>query len=349
MAEWATLRGLNNFGNWLVKTRHNAALWPPELTQWFEFYHNFQGKLTQVQLCEWLARQTGDETLETYDYRIKTYEKWATIKDIKETRVRNIKELNFHAALGMTGFLSLRTRDGGRRPVFSDDSWIFRDVIKGDLDPFNDYYPEHPVGRSAGKTLAAVLDMMCIQNRGTSIHDFLVRADFAQGNPHWRQKDVESGGFLANLVEGKIYNLSLIQLEQIAGCMEAYLQKYNSKAISFEVTDLIKLLNRDKVENEMLQQPDYLPVSTIGQIVCWYCLDIGISTKKGYDQFVVKNLKIRPDRWTEIENGGEPSRHEMSAIAEVLGIGLDELEAARDLDARTKANQPSSDRTSNRP
>lgn len=322
-SDWATLKGLNYFGSWFRRTRHDSSLWPPELRSWFEFNHAFENKLTQEQFCQWIADTADDDTLENYMYRVKTFEKWADINELSETRVRNIKEMNFHVGLGMTGFLSLKTKDGGYRPVNNDDAWIFREVLKGKINPLHDYYPDYPIGRGVGKKLAAALDMMCIALRGTSIHDVMIRLDFAQGNPKWREKDIMAGGWLANLIEGKIYNVDLIMLEQVANCMDAYLQRYSREDITFGITDLVCLLSRDKVGNDMLNV-NREPFSEVAELVYLYCT----GKKIDYEKFIEKDLGINQDRWKKIEQGERPSSSEYDILSYVLQRPRGMVEAA---------------------
>ena len=323
-SDWATLKGLNYFGQWFRRTRYDSQLWPPELRSWFDWHHGFGTKLTQEQFCVWLAEVADDDTLENYTYRVKTYEKWADIETISDTRVRNIKEMNFHTALGMTGFLSLKTRDGSYRPVFLDDCWIFREVLKGRINPIVDLYPDHPVGRGSGKKLAAAIDMLCYACRGDSVHDVLIRMDFAQGNPNWREKDIMAGGWFANLIEGKIYNVDITQLEAIADCIEIFLRKYNQPTIKFGVSELLAMINRDKTPNDALEKPSRIPESEIGQLVAWYCLGKSPDPKY-YEEFVVNILDIKWDRWLEIEKGAKPKATELDAISYELRKSVDSL------------------------
>jgi hypothetical protein len=322
-SDWATLKGLNYFGQWFRRTRHDSSLWPPDLRNWFEWTHGFESKLTQEQFCQWIAQGADDDTLENYMYRVKTYEKWADIDNFSETRVKNIKEMNFHTALGMTGFLSLKTKGGGHRPVFTDDAWIFREVLKGRINPATDYYPDYPVGRGVGKKLASALDMMCISLRGTSIHDVMVRIDFAQGNPKWREKDIMQGGWLANLIEGKIYNVDLINLEQIADCVESYLRRYQKSSITFGVTDLVALLSRDKVGTIMISQ-EREDLAEVANLVYLYCTGKNMD----YDNFTNKELGINKSRWKLIEKGERPSSSEYDILSYVLQRPRGMIEAA---------------------
>ena len=322
-SDWATLKGLNYFGTWFRRTRHDSSLWPPGLRSWFEWTHGFESKLTQEQFCQWIAEGADDDTLENYMYRVKTFEKWADINELSETRVRNIKEMNFHTALGMTGFLSLKTKDGGYRPVFTDDAWIFREVLKGRINPANDYYPDYPVGRGVGKKLACAIDMLCIALRGESIHDVMIRIDFAQGNPKWREKDIMQGGWLANVIEEKIYNVDLIDLEQVADCIETYLQRYQKASITFGVTDLVALLSRDRIGNAMLSQ-DREPFSEVAELVYLFCIGKNLD----YESFVEKDLGIIRDRWKKIEQGERPSSGEYDILSYVLQRPRGLIEAA---------------------
>jgi hypothetical protein len=322
-SDWATLKGLNYFGQWFRRTRYDSSLWPPDLRTWFEWHHGFETKLTQEQFCVWLAAVADDNTLENYMYRVKTYEKWADIEKLTETRVRNIKEMNFHTALGMSGFLSLKTRDGGYRPVFTDDTWIFREVLKGRINPITDIYPDYPIGRGIGKKLAVAIDTLCLALRGDSIHDIMIRLDFAKGNPQWRENDIMQGGWFANLIEGKIYNVDLINLEQIADCIEIYLKRYRKTDVVFGVRELIMLLSRDKTGSDMFDETRE-PLANVAELVYLYCVGKNID----YDAFVKKDLGINITRWKKIELGEQPSASEYEILEYTLGRPKDVIKAA---------------------
>lgn len=235
----------------------------------------------------------------------------------------------------MTGFLSLKTKDGGYRPVFTDDAWIFREVLKGRINPVSDFYPDYPIGRGVGKKLAAALDMMCIAIRGASIHDVMIRIDFAKRNPRWREKDIMAGGWLANLIEGKIYNVSLINLEQIADCVELYLQRYRKDDITFGVTDLIALLSRDKVCNVMSSRQGNEPTAEVAKQVYLYCVGKNID----YESFVKNELGIHADRWKKIEAGDRPSSDDYEKLSYAIQIPQGIIAAA------WESTQTSSDRS----
>ena len=315
MAEWSTLEGLQNFGNWFRRTRHDSALWSPNLRAWFEWNHGFGSKLTQDKLCVWLAEFADDPDLENYTYRVKSIEKWADIESVSETRVKNIKEMNFFVALAQSGFLSLKTGEGYYRPVFSDNIWIFTDVLKGRLNPQIDTFPVHPIGRSAGPKIAAFLDGLTFSNRGKSIHDLNTRLEFVSSSPTLIEKDGLPGSWFHNLILGKIFDLDMVDLEKMARSIHAYLIVHQDKNIEFGVPELVSVISRDDAEHsEMLSEPPYLPPSLIARIVAFHCLGID----SGYENFVKTKLGIDLDRWKKIENGERPTEIELDVLSQQL-------------------------------
>ncbi len=311
MREWTTAEGLKNFGVWFKRTRHDSSLWPPALKIWFGETSDYGRKLTQQELCDWLAIASGDPEIEDYLARIKSIEAWTKIKTIADAKVKNIKESNLLIALAQSGFLSIRTTSGDIRPVFSNDIWIFREVLKGNINPITGRYPLYPVGRGAGPSVRAFLDGLTLATRGESIQDLLVRMDFALGNERWTEKDIVPGSWFGDLLAGKIYDLELYDLTTLAKTVESYFRRHNKSTINFGVDDLLTIIHRDKGGAKVFSEPSNLPPSFIGRVVKQYCEGHNLN----YDAFVTDNLEIKPDRWKKIEQGAKPTEREFETLA----------------------------------
>lgn len=124
-----TLEGLQNFGYWLWIHRTNTNLWTLNLKEWFEQYCIGCKKLSQADLCLYLADGTGYEELAEYYYHYKTIEKWRDSKSLKELRVANIS-LQFALAISKTEFLTI---NGNR--IGTEKIDILKEVLDGRIDP----------------------------------------------------------------------------------------------------------------------------------------------------------------------------------------------------------------------
>jgi hypothetical protein len=310
MREWSTFEGLKNFGTWFKRTRYDSSVWPPGLKIWFEGTTGFEGKLTQQDLCDWLAIASEDDLISDYLYRIKIIESWAEIETIADARVKNIKESNLLIALAQSGFLSMRTTSGDMRPIWPNDIWIFREVLKGNINPITDRYPFKPIGRGAGPAVRSFLDGITYAARGASIQDLVVRMDFALGNPQWTESDITPGSWFDDLLTGKVNDIELYDLDRLSHTVEAYLRRYHKSTISFDVGDLLDVINRDKGAAKMFSEPSRLPPSFIGRVIAQYCHGRNID----YESFVRENLEIKLDRWAEIERGAKPTVGEFDAL-----------------------------------
>jgi hypothetical protein len=311
MREWTTFEGLKNFGTWFKRTRYDSSVWPSSLKIWFETTTAFETKLTQQELCEWLSVASDDETISDYLYRIKIIESWAEIDSIEDARVKNIKESNLLIAIAQSGFLSMRTVSGDMRPIYPADIWIFREVLKGTINPITDRYPFKPIGKGAGPSVRAFLDGLTYACRGASIQDLVVRMDFATGNDRWTEKDITPGSWFDDLLTGKINDIELYDLDKLAQTVQAYMRRYNKSTATFEVGDLLSVISRDKGVAQMLSEPKDLPPAFIGRVVCQYCFGHNLD----YKAFVEENLRINLDRWKEIENGAKPNESEYESLA----------------------------------
>jgi hypothetical protein len=315
MREWSTFEGLKNFGTWFKRTRYDSSVWPPGLKTWFRGTTGFEGKLTQQDVCEWLAIASEDDTIADYLYRIKIIESWAEIESIDDARVKNIKESNLLIAIAQGGFLSMRTASGDMRPIFTNDIWIFREVLKGTINPITDRYPSKPVGRGAGPSVRSFLDGIAYAARGASMQDLVVRMDFALGNSTWTEKDITPGSWFDDLLSGYLNDLELYDLSQLAHTVEAYLRRYNKSSISFNVDDLIAIISRDKVV-KMFSEPPMPPnISHIGKAVRLHCHGEDLD----YEEFIKETLRITLSRWKQIEAGEKPTRPEFQTLDYVLG------------------------------
>jgi hypothetical protein len=310
-ADEVTLAGLQNFGAWFRRSRKDSRYWPPELRRWFERKYSFEEKhtLTQTILCEWLAEVANDESLAGYTYRIKTIEKWADIKDLSETRAKNIKEMNLTIALGLSGFLSL---DG--RPVFLDSIWLFREVLFGRINPLKDKWPLDAEGEGIGKRVAAFLEGVVFSTSQSTLLDLVTRAEFVAGQ--WKEKDITQGGWFFDLIKGNIFNVKQPDLEKIAKCTEAYLRRHRDKNIVFTVDDLLSILAHRKLEQEPFPVEEDIrkAASELANVVIEYCYDLNIDLKT----FVTEELGILWERWLELEDGAKPTPLEANSLSFLL-------------------------------
>lgn len=130
-SESCTLEGLQNFGQWLWLHRVNKDIWSCHLKEWFKENCPNSSKLTQLDLCIYLADVTGYEEMGGYLYRYKMIERMRNIRSLNETRVLDIN-FSFSVALAKAEFLSLKEH---RIDLSKID--IFKDVLDGRLNPLS--------------------------------------------------------------------------------------------------------------------------------------------------------------------------------------------------------------------
>jgi hypothetical protein len=307
----ASLKGLQNFGSWMRRTRKDSSYWPFELRKWFReqgFSFEAGDIMTQQRLATWLAEVSGNEEKDLA-YRVKTMELWADIDSLKKTRVKGMK-LDLGIALGLSGFLSLDDQ-----PVFLDSIWIFDEVLNGKINPLTDKWPTKPIGRGMGKPLGAFLEGVVFSvNKGT-LFDLTTRMGFVAG--HWSEQDIVQGGWFYDLVHGKIFDLSLADLTRTAKCIQDYLRKYQDKEALVTVDDLIAILSHQRPEQatdtliEKVRKAD----SAVATHVIYFCRD----HEKDLESFVTEELGIPWERWLALEDGAKPAIVELNSLSFLLG------------------------------